>query len=146
MNFIAIYPNNDPGSHAIVEYMKHTEGNWMYSLPSMRFEYFLTLLKNADVIVGNSSAGVREAPVYGIPTVNVGTRQSGRVDLPSIINVPDKREKITSALINPPKRISTKVFGNGDSAKQFIEILSTESFWNTPRQKQFWEGEQCQQV
>ena len=48
----------------------------------MRFEYFLTLLKNALAIVGNSSAGIREAPVYGVPVVNIGTRQMNRFNYP----------------------------------------------------------------
>ncbi len=43
-------------------------------LPSMRFEYFLTLLKNSNFIIGNSSAGLREAPVYGVPTINIVNR------------------------------------------------------------------------
>src|SRR5690606_39196959 len=54
--------------------------------PSIRFEYFLTLLKNASFIIGNSSAGVREAPYYGVPTVNIGTRQNNRVRSSTIIN------------------------------------------------------------
>lgn len=40
----------------------------------MRFEYFPTLLKNSNFIIGNSSAGLREAPVYGVTTINIGHR------------------------------------------------------------------------
>ena len=43
--------------------------------PSIRFEYFLTFLKNASVIVGNSSAGIRESGIYGIPAIDIGSRQ-----------------------------------------------------------------------
>lgn len=136
-DWVAIYPNNDPGSNAIIEYMKQSE---FYCLPSMRFEYFLTLLKNARMILGNSSAGVREAPVYGVPTINVGTRQDGRANLPSIVNVPDDWMEISHAINSPPPRVSTRVFGSGDSARQFVSILSDKGFWDTPRQKQFWEG------
>ena len=138
MNWIAIYPNNDPGSNAIREYMGQSG---LYCLPSMRFEYFLTILKHAQMILGNSSAGVREAPVYGVPTINVGTRQDKRATLPSVISVPDNRKAIAEAISNPPPRIPTSVFGKGDSAKRFISILSEKGFWDTPRQKQFYEGE-----
>ena len=41
----------------------------------MRFEFYLTLLKNSKMIVGNSSSGVHEAPFYGVPTINIGNRQ-----------------------------------------------------------------------
>ena len=59
----------------------------------MRFEYFLTLLKNSSMILGNSSSGVREAPFYGIPTINIGTRQSNRVNTKSIFNILNITEK-----------------------------------------------------
>ena len=52
----------------------------------MRFEFFLTLLKNAHFIIGNSSSGVKEAPYYGVPTINLGSRQSNRSKLKSIKN------------------------------------------------------------
>ena len=50
------------------------------------FEYFLTLLEHSEFIIGNSSAGIREAPYYGIPTINIGSRQRNRAQLPSVIN------------------------------------------------------------
>lgn len=143
--YIAIYPNNDPGSRAIISNLDGFGGGdipWLYVLPSMRFEMFLTLLKNAKVILGNSSAGIREAPVYGVPTVNVGTRQQGRANLPSIVNVPDDYELISAALCKLPKAEPSLFFGRGDSAKQFVEIISNESFWKIPKQKRFWEGEE----
>src|SRR5207248_1520245 len=71
-------------------------------LPSMRFEYFLTLLKHAQVLVGNSSSGVREAPVYGVPSVNIGTRQLNRYRYPSILDVPEDEAAILVALENLP--------------------------------------------
>jgi UDP-N-acetylglucosamine 2-epimerase (hydrolysing) len=94
------------------------------------------------MILGNSSAGVREAPVYGVPSINVGSRQDGRAKLPSVIDVPDNRKAIAEAINNPPPRVPTSVFGKGESAKWFTFILSQKGFWNTPRQKRFWEGEQ----
>ncbi len=54
--------------------------------PSLRFEYFLTLLKNSEFVIGNSSAGVREAPYYGVPTINIGSRQNKRAMADSILN------------------------------------------------------------
>ena len=52
----------------------------------MRFEYYLTLLKNCYFIIGNTSSGIIEAPYYGVPTINLGMRQNKRAHLESIIN------------------------------------------------------------
>lgn len=139
--FIAIYPNNDPGSKAIIDALDNAPKNKFMVLPSMRFEYFLTLLKNAEVIVGNSSAGIREAPVYGVPSINVGTRQNGRTYASSVINLPEDHRKILNKLDNLPVVEPSYEFGKGDSARQFVQILSNDEFWGTPRQKMFWEGE-----
>src|SRR4030095_3338465 len=87
LNYVAIYPNNDKGSDIIMQQVKKLQHHSNFKVfPSLRFEYFLTLLKHASFIIGNSSAGIREAPCYGIHTVNVGTRQNGRSRNPHIIN------------------------------------------------------------
>jgi hypothetical protein len=76
----------------------------------MRFEAFLTLLKHARVIVGNSSAGVREAPVYGVPTVNIGSRQQNRFRYESILDVPDDRRAIGDAIARACRMDSVSPF------------------------------------
>ena len=77
-NFICVHPNNDPGSLDFLNLYKKLNKKKFLSFPSMRFEYFLTFLKNSNYIIGNSSAGIREAPFYGINCINVGTRQNNR--------------------------------------------------------------------
>ena len=140
-NFVVIYPNNDAGSDVILKRVLSLSNNRRFRLiPSMRFEYFLTLLKNARAIVGNSSAGICEAPVYGVPTVNIGTRQLNRFLYPSIINVPDDAAAITHALENLPQAIVPSLhFGKGNSAALFLSHLATRELWSTPRQKLFRE-------
>lgn len=140
-NFVVIYPNNDAGSDIILRRVMQLSSNPRFRLiPSMRFEYFLTLLKNARAIVGNSSAGICEAPVYGVPTVNVGTRQMNRFLYPSILNVPDDAAAITAALGNLPQAVPPSLhFGKGNSAALFVSHLATPELWSTPRQKLFRE-------
>lgn len=137
--FVVIYPNNDAGSDRILkelERLRNRPGFRM--LPSMRFEYFLTLLRWAYAIVGNSSAGIREAPVYGVPTVNIGSRQRNRFVCESILDVPPEREAILRALTHLPSHGTPNLhFGEGQSARLFIETLRSEAVWSTPRQKQF---------
>ncbi|MCM2302767.1 MAG: UDP-N-acetylglucosamine 2-epimerase [Flavobacteriaceae bacterium] len=137
---VVIYPNNDLGSSIILEaYEKLKYLDKFRLIPSMRFEYFLTLLKNADFIIGNSSAGVREAPYYGVPTINVGSRQLNRINLTSIQNIECEIEAILNSikLINEVKKTNLKSFGKGNSAELFINILNKNEIWNINHQKQF---------
>jgi len=86
-NFIVIYPNNDLGSNEILYELNKVSTHPNFKIfPSLRFEYFLSLLKNAEFMIGNSSAALREAPFYKIPSINIGTRQDNRVKNKNIIN------------------------------------------------------------
>lgn len=140
-NFIVIYPNNDAGSSAILDALEEHSHNPRFKVfPSLRFEHFLMLLKNAQYIAGNSSAGIREAPFYGVPTIDIGTRQSGRHRGNSIFHsgyseseILDAIQKARSSRGNGPSRW----FGDGDSRLRFAEALNSDVFWNTPVQKTF---------
>jgi len=145
LDYVVIYPNNDPGSDRILERYAGLEGTARFKLlPSMRFEFFLTLLKHARVIVGNSSAGIREAPVYGVPTVNIGSRQHNRFRYESILDVPDDRAAIGEAIARAREMDSirpSRFFGDGHSAPRFLRVISDGAIWQTPRQKQFCDME-----
>jgi UDP-N-acetylglucosamine 2-epimerase (hydrolysing) len=140
-NYVAIYPNNDTGSDVIVASLaecRERRPDAVRLIPSMRFEYFLTLLKHARAIVGNSSAGIREAPVYGVPTVNIGTRQMNRFRHSSIQDVVEDEQAIVEALANLPSHVvPSRHFGTGQSAERFMTVLRGAAVWNTPRQKYF---------
>jgi len=137
--FIVIYPNNDVGSNIIFSELETIKGNKNFKFfPSIRFEYYISLMKNAKKIIGNSSAGVREASVFGIPSINIGTRQNNRVQHPSIINIDENEEEILKAINAIPKKIVPSLnFGRGNSAKSFIQTISKKSFWKISNQKQF---------
>jgi len=139
-NYVVIYPNNDHGSEVIFKAYERIEENPSFRVfPSMRFEYFLQLLKNANFMIGNSSAGVREAPHFGVPTINLGSRQNNRVTLPSISNIDFDQDKILNVIKNVDKDSYKKVsmFGDGNSAGKFYEILQSKSFWLMEKQKFF---------
>ena len=105
-NFVLIFPNNDLGSKIILNEYKKIKSKHIKIFPSIRFEFYLTLLKNSNFIIGNSSSGIIEAPYYGIPTINIGSRQHNRAKLSSIINCSYKKKNIKT-LIN--KFFKTKV-------------------------------------
>ncbi|MDP3791589.1 MAG: UDP-N-acetylglucosamine 2-epimerase [Candidatus Omnitrophota bacterium] len=138
--YIVLYPNNDSGSDIIIRELKLMSKNRNFRIfPSIRFESFLTLLKNCEFIIGNSSSGIREAPYYGIPSINIGNRQSGRFAYKTIINVRESAADITSAINKIPDvpKTPTTHFGDGKSVKRFISILNGSQIWCTEIQKQF---------
>jgi UDP-N-acetylglucosamine 2-epimerase (hydrolysing) len=140
-NFVVIYPNNDLGSQCIIEGYKKLKKNPRFRIfPSLRFEYFLTLLQHSQFIIGNSSAGIREAPYYGIPIINIGTRQQNRAVHAEIINVDYSVEGIASTLISIENRVVKNTiadFGKGNSAQLFLESLENQIIWKINHQKQF---------
>lgn len=141
INFVIIYPNNDLGSEYIFEAYEELRNNSNIKIfPSLRFEYFLTLLKNSLFIIGNSSAGIHEAPIYGVPTLDIGTRQNNRFVHESITHYPFDVNKLIMAMrkLRNKKRFSrTNHYGIGKSAENFIEILESNEIWNTKHQKRF---------
>jgi UDP-N-acetylglucosamine 2-epimerase (hydrolysing) len=140
-NYIVIYPNNDLGSQCIIkEYERVRDNNRFRVFPSLRFEYFLTFLKNSQFIIGNSSAGIREAPYYGIPIINIGSRQQNRVVHADIINIDYTVESIDKALqsIDSHKvQITTTNFGQGNSTALFLNSIQNGDIWKINHQKQF---------
>ena len=141
LNYIVIYPNNDLGSKTILKAYKSLEGDSHFALfKSLKFESFLTLLKNAKFIIGNSSAGIREAPIYGIPCINLGSRQEGRYqECEGIVSAKESEKEILSAiekvqnLVLKPKL----EFGKGESAKEFMAVLENSEIWGKKLQKKF---------
>ncbi len=140
MNTVIIYPNNDPGYDLIIKKIKKNFKNpeKFKTFLSMRFEYFLRTLKESSVIIGNSSAGFYEAPVFGVPTINVGNRQKNRGNFNSIYNVDFNQKRIINLikLLNKKKFKNLKIFGKGNSAKMISKILLKKTTWDTDFQKQ----------
>jgi len=81
----------------IDEYVKGRKkgGNVFVNLGQLRY---LSVMKQCDLVLGNSSSGIIEAPSINIPTVNIGSRQSGRVKAKSVIDCPAGTEKIIDAI------------------------------------------------
>lgn len=144
-NYVVVYPNNDEGMQFILAEYEQLKSNDRFRVfPSLRFEKFLTIMKNADFIIGNSSAGIREAPYYNLPTVNIGTRQNERFNFPTIIQSSYEKNSILRAILKA-KNIKYKntnleefdAFGNGNSAELFLDALRNEEIWTASIQKTF---------
>lgn len=140
-NYVVIFPNNDLGSQFVIKAYEQLKSNSRFRIfPSLRFEYFLTLLKNSQFIIGNSSAGIREAPYYGIPIINIGTRQQNRAVHADIINTDYSKEDIIKALSIIDSHIVKIVdndYGHGNSNELFLQCLQNDDIWKLNHQKQF---------
>lgn len=140
-NYVVIYPNNDYGSEIILSEYERFKGNEHFRVfPSIRFEHFLTLLKNADFMIGNSSAGVRETGVYGIPAIDIGNRQHGRYKLENsnIIHVSEEQDLIEKAIATIHNhRTKTMEYGEGNSTEKFMDVIRDSETWDSDIQKKF---------
>ncbi len=139
-NFVVIAPNNDPGSAAIFDAIAQIPKDRFRVLPSMRFSHFSELMKNASAMVGNSSAGVREAPFIGVPSLDIGTRQTNRAKSPSVFFADAADTAAISAFLQDewgkayPRH---DAFGGGSASERFVAVLQTDTFWETSLQKTF---------
>ena len=139
-NFVVIAPNNDPGSIAIFRTLDTLPNDRFRVLPSMRFAHFSELMKNAACMVGNSSAGVREAPFLGLPSLDIGTRQSNRSDAPSVTACEAADRAAILGFLKTHwgrQAIPHAGFGQGTAAERFVATLADPAFWSLSLQKAF---------
>jgi UDP-2,4-diacetamido-2,4,6-trideoxy-beta-L-idose 2-epimerase len=134
---VLTYPNADNGGRKIIsvlnEYARdHSER--VQAFPSLGSRRYLSALSRAAVTIGNSSSGIIEAPAFGVPTVNIGVRQRGRLAATSVINCEPDVESIHAAVeaaISPAfvracQGVSNP-YGQGNAAAQIVRILERHS-------------------
>ena len=139
-NFIVINSNNDPGTQIILDcYKKKLDKKKNKLFQSIRFENFLALLKNAKFILGNSSTGIYEAPIFGVPAINIGSRQFKRSNIKAIKNleIHELNNYVIENFIKNYKKTKKRVYGNGKTAEKFVKIINKNSFWKISSQKYF---------
>lgn len=100
-NILITYPNNDPGAEEIISaikaYAADNRGR-VNVVPSLGAARYFSALRCVKAVVGNSSSGIIEVPSAGIPTVNIGNRQAGRVAADSVINSAPTAAEIADAV------------------------------------------------
>lgn len=139
-NYVVIAPNNDPGSEDIFAVLNALPADRFRQFPSMRFNHFSELMKNAACMIGNSSAGVREAPFFGLASLDIGTRQTNRAQAGSVFScAADDRQAIETFLKTQwgHKHPPHKGFGEGRAADRFVSVLEDADFWDQGLQKAF---------
>ncbi len=126
-----IYPNSDAGGRAMIqeiEKFKQQFPQLIATYPNIERLEFLKLLTKARVLIGNSSAGLIEAPALNLPTVNIGPRQKGREQAKNVINVDYNRKQIVKAI---SKALGWRLnrlknpYGDGKTSPKVIKFLKS---------------------
>ena len=98
MKAVCITPNSDPGSFEILKAYEEFESDRILLQNTLPRNIFINLLRNAKALVGNSSMGILEAPMYKLPVVNVGRRQQGRLNAGNVKFVDYNHQEIVDAI------------------------------------------------
>jgi UDP-hydrolysing UDP-N-acetyl-D-glucosamine 2-epimerase len=129
------YPNADMGGRALIPLIRDfvaSRGARAVAVKSLGSARYLSLLRVADAVVGNSSSGLIEAPALGVPTVNIGARQDGRPRAASVFDVRLDTRRITEAIlkaVTPEARAAAEAqvhpYGTPGAAVRIVEIISS---------------------
>lgn len=133
---IFTYPNNDARGAAIIDLIRRyaaSNPSRVAAVPSLGMQRYLSALHYVGAVVGNSSSGIIEVPSMGIPTVNIGNRQQGRLAADSVINcsatTPDISRAIAKALLSETQRLASLTLNpyfQPDTAARAVEIIATD--------------------
>ncbi len=140
---VITYPNNDAGGEAIIAEISHLQQRRLpdvhvvKSLGRARFHGMLHLMGNVarGVCVGNSSAGIKETRAFGCPSVNIGTRQRGRLRAANVLDAGYDATEIDSAIrkcvqddiFRKLSRTCQNPYGEGRAGARIAEVLATIS-------------------
>lgn len=127
--FLITMANADSGGdvvNGILDGFAKTHENAKF-VPNLGLVGYLSAVKSAKFVLGNSSSGVIEAPVIGTPTVNIGDRQRGRLIADTVICCEPKSEAIENAMMIAEKmeHCPSYLYGDGKTSKKIIDIIKT---------------------
>jgi UDP-hydrolysing UDP-N-acetyl-D-glucosamine 2-epimerase len=136
---VVTYPNNDAGGRRIIDQIEmledHRNIRVRKSLGRHRFHGMLNVIGRVGcgAFVGNSSAGIKETPAFGCPTVNIGSRQQGRLRANNVIDAAYDADDIMNSIrrcaedqgFRQQCRTCDNPYGAGNAGPRIAEILST---------------------
>lgn len=131
-NIIVFLNNSDAGSNLLRRAIEHNRTSAMQVFSNVPRVDFGGLMNVADVLVGNSSAGILEAPTFTLPAVNIGRREYGRLRGINVIDVEEDTDDIILGIrkaLSPQFRAKMKKcvnpYGDGKSSKRIVDILAS---------------------
>ena len=127
------FPNSDTDGRVIIDRIKEyvqKNPNRSIAFPSLGLKRYLSALKYVSAAVGNSSSGIIEVPSFGIPTLNIGDRQKGRIAAKSVVNCGTEKDEILAGLrkILSPNyscKSVTNPYEGKNTAEEIVKILQT---------------------
>ena len=135
---ILTYPNADDGGRRIIPMLENYAANQpqrVLAIPSLGQVRYLSSVKYASAVIGNSSSGIIEVPAFDVPTVNIGSRQKGRLAAKSVLHTSANKKAISKAISLAVSREYkaegeniVNPYGQGDSSKQVIEMIKGLQF------------------
>lgn len=143
---IVVYPNADAGGRQMIDVIREYESDpLIHMFKSIPHGDYISLLREASVLIGNSSSGIIEAPSLGTPVVNIGSRQQGRQRGDNIIDVGYNKTEILAAVRKTKTdpdfirsvRLCRNPYGDGNCSQKIVDVLSTISLDNSLIQKKF---------
>ncbi|MBN1513615.1 MAG: UDP-N-acetylglucosamine 2-epimerase, partial [Phycisphaerae bacterium] len=136
LDTVVLYPNSDRGHRGIVAAIRAERSRFgsgaLRVAQSLPRDEYLRLLLSARVLVGNSSSGIVEAGAAGVPVVNIGRRQAGRLRAGSGVvdcaeSVPAVRSALRRALRLRPRMLGVNPYGRGGAGRRIAAILGRVS-------------------
>ncbi|MCW4446387.1 UDP-N-acetylglucosamine 2-epimerase [Vibrio splendidus] len=135
---ILTYPNADDGGRRIIPMLEAyaaSQPDRVLAIPSLGQVRYLSAVKYAAAVIGNSSSGIIEVPAFDVPTVNIGSRQKGRLAAKSVLHCEANRADIERAIRSANEREYKEVaeeienpYGQGNTSEKVIEMIKTLDF------------------
>ncbi|PWC09731.1 UDP-N-acetylglucosamine 2-epimerase [Brenneria corticis] len=132
---IITYPNADDGGRKIIPLLENygkQQSSRVLTIPSLGQKRYLSAIKHAEVVIGNSSSGIIEVPSFNVPTVNIGARQKGRLAANSVFHCDTKKndiyECIKSAIAYKNEKTDKEIanpYGDGNTSGKILNILKS---------------------
>lgn len=129
---VLFYPNVDAGGERLRLLIKtYEDKSYLHTFINIPHEDYLGLMKSVDVMIGNSSSGIIEAPSFHLPVINIGTRQQGRERSINIIDIQPEKDTILSAInfalydhkfLNKVQKCENN-FGDGHASERIVDVL-----------------------
>ena len=132
---ILTYPNADDGGRCIIPILEAyaaSQSKRVLAIPSLGMERYLSAVKHASAVIGNSSSGIIEVPSFDVPTVNIGARQKGRLAAKSVINCDVSQAGIHEAIkvaiqrsYKKSNEVISNPYGQGNASLQVIKMIKS---------------------
>ena len=131
---ILTYPNADEGGRQIMTMLQQYAANQPHrvlAIKSLGQLRYLSAVKHAAAVIGNSSSGIIEVPAFNVPTVNIGSRQQGRLAAPSVLHCSATESAIEATItkaLNHPVTNNSNPYGQGDASGKVIQMIKQLQF------------------